>query len=96
MQKHTIIVRADWDEEAGVWVATTSDIEGLAVEAETLEKLSDKVCAAIVDLVELNGFLGKTTGASKGSRPAPKAKITGRPTGGLKPNGFKIKIEKKF
>ncbi|MBE0552284.1 MAG: DUF1902 domain-containing protein [Rhodobacteraceae bacterium] len=58
MQKHTIIVRADWDEEAGVWVATTSDIEGLAVEAETLEKLSDKVCTAIVDLVELNGFEG--------------------------------------
>lgn len=58
MQKHTIIVRADWDEEAGVWVATTTDIEGLAVEAETLEKLSDKVCAAIIDLVELNGFEG--------------------------------------
>lgn len=56
MKKHTIIVRADWDEEAGVWVATTNDIDGLAVEAETLEKLADKVCAAIVDLVELNGF----------------------------------------
>lgn len=58
MQKHTIIVRADWDEEAGVWVATTSDIDGLAVEADTLEKLSDKVCAVIVDLIELNGFEG--------------------------------------
>lgn len=56
MQKHSIIVRADWDEEAGVWVATSSDIDGLAVEAETLEKLSDKVVAAIADLIELNGF----------------------------------------
>lgn len=60
MQKHSIIVRADWDEDAGVWVATTTDIDGLAVEAETLEKLSDKVCAAIIDLVELNGFAGNT------------------------------------
>ncbi len=58
MQKHSIIVRADWDEEAGVWVATTNDIDGLAVEAATLETLSDKVCAAIVDLIELNGFEG--------------------------------------
>lgn len=33
---------------------------------------------------------------SKGTRPAPKAKVTGRPTGGLKPDGFKIKITKKF
>ena len=61
MQKHTIIVRADWDDEAGVWVATTSDIDGLAVEAETLEALSDKVCKAIVDLVELNGFEGASS-----------------------------------
>ena len=56
MQKHSIIVRADWDEEAGVWVASSNDIDGLAVESETLEKLAEKVCAAIVDLVELNGF----------------------------------------
>lgn len=58
MQKHSIIVRADWDDEAGVWVATSSDIDGLAVEAETLEKLSEKVCAALADLIELNGFDG--------------------------------------
>lgn len=49
-----------------------------------------------VDFARVQSRLGKTTGASKGSKPAPKAKITGRPTGGLKPNGFKIKIEKKF
>jgi hypothetical protein len=61
MQKHSIIVRADWDDEAGVWVATTSDIDGLAVEAETLETLADKACAAIIDLVEMNGFEGDPT-----------------------------------
>lgn len=56
MRKHTIIVRADWDAEAGVWVASTSDIDGLAVEGETLELLSEKVYHAIADLIELNGF----------------------------------------
>jgi len=61
MQKHSIIVRADWDEEARVWVATSGDIDGLAVEADTLERLAEKVCAAIVDLIEVNGFQG--TGA---------------------------------
>jgi hypothetical protein len=33
---------------------------------------------------------------SKGSKPSPKAKITFRPTGGLKPDGFKIKWKKEF
>lgn len=40
--------------------------------------------------------LGKTTGASKGSKPAPKAKVTARPMGGLKPHGVKAKVEWKF
>lgn len=40
--------------------------------------------------------LGKTTGAAKDTKPAPKAKITVRPTGGLKPSGVKIKFTKQF
>lgn len=55
MKNVSIIVRADWDEEAGVWVASTTDIQGLAVEAETLEALRDKIVAAVSDLVEVNG-----------------------------------------
>lgn len=58
MLKNSIIVRADWDDEAGVWVATSGDIDGLAIEAETLEALSDKLPGALADLVELNGFNG--------------------------------------
>lgn len=54
--KHTsIIVRAEWDDEASVWVATSTDIDGLAVEAESVELLEKKVLAAISDLLELNG-----------------------------------------
>ncbi|ANL71022.1 hypothetical protein AMC83_CH00997 [Rhizobium phaseoli] len=34
----------------------SNDIEGLAVEADTLEALEPKVVAAITDLFELNGF----------------------------------------
>lgn len=54
MRHSSIIVRAIWDEEAAVWVATSTDIDGLAVEAATLETLEPKVIAAISDLLELN------------------------------------------
>ncbi len=56
MQNQTIIVRADWDDEAKVWVATTTDIRGLAVEAATFDLLREAVTGAIADLIEENGF----------------------------------------
>ena len=52
----SIIVRADWDAEAKVWVARSDDIGGLSVEAETHEALERKVLDAVADLIELNGF----------------------------------------
>lgn len=54
MRLVSIVVRADWDAEAKVWVASSNDIEGLAVESATLEQLESKVLAAISDLIELN------------------------------------------
>jgi hypothetical protein len=55
LMKHpTIIVRADWDDDAKVWVATSSDIDGLATEADTLEALRAKVLTMIGELLELN------------------------------------------
>ena len=56
MNTASIFVRATWDDEAGVWVATSNDIDGLAVEAETREALIEKVVAAVTDLIELNGI----------------------------------------
>jgi hypothetical protein len=56
MKNQSILVRAFWDDEARVWVASSSDIAGLAVEADTIEALEPKVLAAISDLVELNGL----------------------------------------
>ena len=52
-----ILVRAEWDDEAKVWVATSTDIDGLATEAATLEELRDKVLAMVGELAELNGLL---------------------------------------
>lgn len=56
MKHASIVVRADWDEEAGVWVASSTDIGGLAIEADTFEALKPKVVAVITDLFELNRF----------------------------------------
>ncbi len=51
-----IIVRADWDDEASVWTASSTDIDGLATEAPTLEELRGKVLTMIEELAELNGM----------------------------------------
>lgn len=56
MRHSSIVVRATWDSEAQVWVASSSDIGGLSVEADTIEALNAKVLAAIADLIELNGI----------------------------------------
>jgi hypothetical protein len=55
----SIVVHATLDEEASVWVATSNDIEGLAVEADTMEELEPRVKAALSDLIELNGISSK-------------------------------------
>jgi predicted RNase H-like HicB family nuclease len=50
-----IVITADWDPEAGVWVATTRDLRGLVTEAETLEELRAKLPGMILDLLEESG-----------------------------------------
>lgn len=56
MKHSSIVVRAQWDGEAQVWVASSSDIAGLSVEAATIEVLNAKVLLAIADLIALNGI----------------------------------------
>ena len=48
-------VRAEWDEEARVWVATSDDVPGLATEADTTEQLVEKLKALIPELLDANG-----------------------------------------
>lgn len=55
MQK-IYFVRAEWDDRARVWVATSDDVPGLATEADTLEALSIKLEALIPELLDLNGL----------------------------------------
>jgi predicted RNase H-like HicB family nuclease len=50
-------VQADWDHEAGVWVATSEDVPGLATEAPTIEALAEKLLTMIPELLEANQLL---------------------------------------
>jgi predicted RNase H-like HicB family nuclease len=54
--KHVLLVRADWDPEAKVWVADSDDVPGLATEAETVEELVAKLETMIPELLDLNGW----------------------------------------
>lgn len=44
-----------WDSEAQVWVATSEDVPGLALESDSLDALLERVRFAIPELFELNG-----------------------------------------
>ncbi len=54
MQK-VLFIRAEWDDEASVWVATSDDVPGLATEADTLEGLSKKLERLVPELLAENG-----------------------------------------
>jgi len=55
-----IIVKAARDADAGVWFVESSDLQGLHLEADTLEALADKLPGAILDLLEAcGGFDGR-------------------------------------
>jgi len=51
-----LFMRAEWDGEAGVWVATSDDVAGLAMEADTLEGLSAKLQVVVPELLDANGY----------------------------------------
>jgi hypothetical protein len=51
-----LTIRADWDDEAGVWVATSNDIIGLVTEADTLEALRRKLADIVPELIAENGL----------------------------------------
>lgn len=52
----SLFIRAEWDEEAAVWVASSDDVLGLATEADTLEGLSKKLETLAPELLDLNGL----------------------------------------
>ncbi len=50
-------VRAEWDEEAKVWVAANEDVPGFDSVARTIENLIEKLRNMIPELLEANGLV---------------------------------------
>ncbi len=47
-------VNLTWDSEASVWIATSKDIPGLALESGSFDALLERVRYAAPELLELN------------------------------------------
>jgi hypothetical protein len=54
-----ISIQARWDGEASVWIATSSDVPGLVIEAETWPRMIEEVRLILPDLMELSGLAGE-------------------------------------
>jgi hypothetical protein len=57
-------VTAEWDADAGVWVASSADVPGLATEADTFEALAAKLRVMVPELLELNGVCSAVEAAA--------------------------------
>ncbi|MBW1804450.1 MAG: DUF1902 domain-containing protein [Deltaproteobacteria bacterium] len=55
MMTKPFFIRAEWDEEASVWFATSDDVPGLVTEEATIEGLIEKLKIIIPELLEANG-----------------------------------------
>lgn len=54
-----ISIQARWDGEASVWVATSSDVPGLVVEADTWPGMIEEVRLILPDLMDVSGCGGQ-------------------------------------
>jgi hypothetical protein len=50
-----IFIQARWDSEAAVWIATSDDVPGLVVEADTWPSMIEEVRLVLPDMLELSG-----------------------------------------
>ena len=50
-----VVAHAEWDDEAKVWVADGTNLEGLVTEADTLEALRARLALVVPDLLEEYG-----------------------------------------
>jgi len=55
----SLFVRAEWDDDACVWVATSDDVPGLATEAKTVEGLMAKLEIMLPELLDANDGFGE-------------------------------------
>ena len=47
-------IKIRWDDEAGVWYATSDDVPGLVLESGSFDALVERVRHAVPELLELN------------------------------------------
>ena len=52
---HSITIDAHWDHEARVWLATSDDVPGLVVEADTWPDMISEVRLLLPELLQLAG-----------------------------------------
>jgi len=57
-------ILATWDAEAGVWVATSEEVLGLATEADTIPALVEKLERMLPELLVENGQIPASDGLS--------------------------------
>jgi predicted RNase H-like HicB family nuclease len=50
----TFDIRAEWDAETGVWIATSEEVLGLCVQAETFDEWVEVVTALVPELLMEN------------------------------------------
>jgi hypothetical protein len=60
MRRSSIVVRATWDPEAEVWIATSDDVPGLITEAASQPELIAKLSVMVPELIEMNDDLRGT------------------------------------
>jgi hypothetical protein len=53
----SLTIKARWDREASVWIATCDDVHGLVVEAATWPRMIDEVELILPDLLALSGYI---------------------------------------
>jgi len=54
------VVKALWDADASVWVATSDDVPGLVTESKTFEALLKKLRTLVPELLELNNAMPRS------------------------------------
>lgn len=65
MVNGAILVRAIWDPEARVYIATSDDVPGLVAEAATTDALHAKLAVLVPELLELNADPGPRDGGDR-------------------------------
>lgn len=53
------VIKINWDNEAGVWIATSDDIRGLVLESGSIDALMERVRYAVPDLLQENNQIPK-------------------------------------